>query len=256
MSFTLTVLTCEAGRTSGYLLHHRGRNILIDCGPGVTEILQRHIPLADLDAVVLTHSHADHCVDIVGLAYALRFPNPNDTPLPLFVAPGMTAILTNLDDLFGVTSLEAMRRPIHQSFAVQELDVADAHGLNLLGDLHLTAAAALHAVPSAALRFTDGRTSVAFSSDTGPTTTIPQLADRTDLFVCEATYLQAGDHELFFHGHLTAELAGRTADDAHAQHLVLTHLAAAENAPAASSAAAGSYTGQVSVAARGAIFTT
>lgn len=256
MSFTLTVLTCEAGRTSGYLLRHPGRTILIDCGPGVTDALQQHIPLDQLDAVVVTHSHADHCLDLTGLAYALRFPTPRDTPVPLWVPADMTTLLTALDDQFGVPTLEAMRRPIHQTFQVNTLDLATPTGIDLLGDLNLTARPALHAVPSAALRFTDGDTTVAFSSDTGPTDTVTTTAENTDLFLCEATYLHATDAELTGHGHLTAELAGQIADRAGARQLVLTHLASPANAPQAGADAARTYTGKLDVASRGARYTT
>jgi ribonuclease BN (tRNA processing enzyme) len=256
MGFTLTVLTCEAGRTSGYLLQHHGRSILVDCGPGVTDALQHHIPLSSLDAVVITHSHADHCLDLMGLAYALRFPDPRETPVPLWVPPDMTGLLAQLDDQFGVPSLEAMRRPIQQTFQIGTLTLDSAAGVDLLGDLQLTARPALHAVPSAALRFTDGASAVAFSSDTGPTDTVTAAADSTDLFVCEATYLKATDAELIGHGHLTAELAGRIADRASTRQLVLTHLATPANGPQAGADAARAYTGKLDVAARGARYTT
>ncbi len=255
MGFTLTVLTCEAGRTSGYLLHHHGRTILIDCGPGVTDALQQHIAFDQLDAVVITHSHADHCLDLMGLAYALRFPKPRDSPVPLWIPADMTALLISLDDQFGVPTLDAMRRPIHQAFDISTLDLVGV-SINLLDDLQLTARPALHAVPSLALRFADGDTTVAFSSDTGPTDTVTATAENTDLFVCEATYLHATDAELTGHGHLTAELAGCIADRAGARQLVLTHLATPDNAPRAGADAARTYTGKLDVATRGAQYST
>ncbi len=256
MGFTLTVLTCEAGRTSGYLVQHHGRSILFDCGPGVIDALQQHIPLTRLDAVVITHSHADHCLDLTGLAYALRFPTPRDTSVPLWIPADMTGLLTRLDDQFGVPTLQAMRRPIHQAFQVNTLDLDTPTSVDLLGDLQLTARPALHAVPSAALRLTDGATTVAFSSDTGPTDTVTATAENTDLFVCEATYLQATDAELIGHGHLTAELAGQIADRANTRQLVLTHLSSPNSALQARADAGHTYTGKLDVATRGARYTT
>ena len=46
----LTVLACEAGRSSGYLLRHGTTAILIDCGPGVIRALEEHIDPASLTA--------------------------------------------------------------------------------------------------------------------------------------------------------------------------------------------------------------
>lgn len=250
MGFTLTVLTCEAGRSSGYLLQHQGRAILVDCGPGVADAVQRLIPLERLDAVVITHSHADHCLDVISLSYALRFPHPRDAPVPLWAPAGMVALFDSLDDHFGVPSLEAMRRPIRQAFDVRTIDLSEPCGIDLLGDLRLTTRSVLHAVPSAGLRFTDGDTVVAFSSDTGPCDGVTAVGEQADLFVCEATYLRATEAELTGHGHLTAHLAGRIADLAGARQLVLTHLSTPTNGPQALENARRHYSGRLRVAVR------
>lgn len=53
--------------TSAFLLEYEGFHCLIDCGSGVLASLQNFLPLAQLDAVVLTHYHADHIADIGSL---------------------------------------------------------------------------------------------------------------------------------------------------------------------------------------------
>lgn len=255
MSMTLTVLTCDAGRTSGYLLAHEGRHVLVDCGPGVSDALQQHIDLDDLDAVVVTHSHADHCLDLMGLAYALRFPAPRRRPLPLYAPAEMTGLLQALDDQFGVPTLPAMRAPITQGMNVCPLDLADPTPRDVVEDLQLTVRPAQHAVASAALRFTDGATTVAFSSDTGLVDSVTETATDAHLFVCEATYLEATPEELTGHGHLTPEQAALTAENAGAQQLLLTHLSRPSDGPEARHRAAEQYTGPVDVAVRGAQWT-
>lgn len=251
MTMNLTVLTCDAGRTSGYLLEHDGRHVLVDCGPGVSDALQHHIDLDALDAIVITHAHADHCLDLMGLAYALRFPTPRTRPLPLYVPAEMTGLISALDSQFGVPTLPALRAPIAQGTDVHPLDLDDPTPIPLLEGLRLTVRPAQHAVPSAALRFDDGDSTVAFSSDTGLTDTIADTATDADLFVCEATYLTATPEELTGHGHLTPDQAGSIAEKAKARRLLLTHLSRPADGPEARDRAATRYAGPVDVAIRG-----
>lgn len=255
MSMTLTVLTCDAGRTSGYLLEHESRHILVDCGPGVSDHLQSHIALDQLDAVVVTHAHADHCLDLMGLAYALRFPAARARPLPLYVPAEMTDLLGALDAQFGVPTLPAMRAPITQGMTIHPLDLADTTPTLVLEDLQLTVRPAQHAVPSAALRFHDTHRAVAFSSDTGLTPPVTDTAAKADLFVCEATYLNASPAELTGHGHLTPDQAAAIAADADVRHLLLTHLSRPSDGREAHYIASEHYDGPIDIAKRGARWT-
>ncbi|MQA09755.1 MAG: MBL fold metallo-hydrolase [Pseudonocardiaceae bacterium] len=250
MGFALTVLTCEAGRTSGYLLDHDGRHVLIDCGPGVVDAVQRHVSLSELQAVVITHAHADHCLDVVGLAYALQFPVPREQPLPLYVPAEMTDLLSVLDGQFGVPTLPALRRPIASSTELHPLELDDNSPIEIVPGLFLTVRPALHAVASAALRFSAADGCIAFSSDTGWTDTLLATAEESDLFVCEATYLQATPEELTGHGHLTASQAAQLAHDAGARGLLLTHLSALGDGPQALADARRHYTGVLDLARR------
>src|SRR3954452_24581425 len=67
----LTVVGCSPawpnpGRAhSGYLLEHEGRRLLVDCGPGVLARLREHEPWPSVDAIAITHTHLDHCGDLV-----------------------------------------------------------------------------------------------------------------------------------------------------------------------------------------------
>ena len=72
----LTVLGCSGSypgpecACSGYLVQGGGVNVLLDLGPGCLANLQRHLAVTDIDAVVLSHSHPDHWVDLAGLETA------------------------------------------------------------------------------------------------------------------------------------------------------------------------------------------
>jgi ribonuclease BN (tRNA processing enzyme) len=61
------------GACSGYLLEEDGTFILLDCGNGVFGKLREHIDYVDVDAVVISHLHADHFLDLVPYSYALTY---------------------------------------------------------------------------------------------------------------------------------------------------------------------------------------
>ena len=239
----LTVLTSAAGRSSGYLLEAAGRRVLVDCGPGVAAALAPHGGPEGLDAVVVTHAHADHCLDLMGMGYALRCPDPLDRRLPLLLPEHTAAVAGKLDDLFGVPTSDAMARPIAQSFALHPLSLARPEPVELFPGLGLEAFPARHAVQSAALRFTADGVVVAFSSGTTWAEPVVAAAGDASLFVCEATYLAADQATLERHGHLTASLAGRLASEAGARGLLLSHLSYPDDAARALADAGERYDG-------------
>ena len=61
------------GACSGYLLQDDGTAVLIDCGNGVFGKLRQQIDYVDVDAVVISHLHADHFLDLVPYSYALTY---------------------------------------------------------------------------------------------------------------------------------------------------------------------------------------
>jgi ribonuclease BN (tRNA processing enzyme) len=244
----LTVLTSAAGRSSGYLLEAADRRVLVDCGPGVVAALAPHGGPEALDAVVVTHAHADHCLDLMGMGYALRCPDPLDRPLPLLLPEGTAVVARQLDDLFGVPTSPPMARPIAQSFALRPLALAGPESVELFPGLSLEAFPAKHAVQSAALRFTASGAVVTFSSDTTWTESVVAAASDASLFVCEATYLEADQATLERHGHLTARLAGRLAHAAGARRLLLSHLSYPTDAAQALADASEIYDGRDSIA--------
>jgi len=105
----LTVLGCSGsygappgGACSGYLVRAGDANIWMDCGNGTFANLQQHIDPADLSAVVITHGHADHCVDIYGLHVMYRY-GIEHYGLPLFTPEGLEPVLEGLVGDFGNT---------------------------------------------------------------------------------------------------------------------------------------------------------
>jgi ribonuclease BN (tRNA processing enzyme) len=58
--------------TSGYLIEHDNYKLLLECGSGVVSSLQKITDIKNLDAVLITHYHYDHCCDIGPLQYAIQ----------------------------------------------------------------------------------------------------------------------------------------------------------------------------------------
>src|SRR6059058_635532 len=75
------------GACSGYLLEEDGVTVLIDCGNGVFSKLRRYRDYTMVDAVLISHLHADHFLDLVPYSYALTYA-PRQQPVPVHVWPG------------------------------------------------------------------------------------------------------------------------------------------------------------------------
>jgi ribonuclease BN (tRNA processing enzyme) len=96
VGFSLHVLGSAGSHTgpdrvcSGYLLEADGTRLLVDCGNGASAMLQRFCEFDDLDGIVITHRHVDHCIDLIGMYYALRFHADGHKSLRLYAAPRCT----------------------------------------------------------------------------------------------------------------------------------------------------------------------
>src|SRR4029077_18656225 len=74
------------GSTSGSLLRLDEFNLLVDAGSGTFARLQEHIGIPDIHALLITHGHPDHFVDIYPCFYARHYGGLGEPGLPL-VAP-------------------------------------------------------------------------------------------------------------------------------------------------------------------------
>ncbi|MGZ3146087.1 MBL fold metallo-hydrolase [Lentzea chajnantorensis] len=224
---------------SGYLVSHGDTRVWMDAGTGTLGPLQRHTSLATLDAIWISHLHADHCADLLTAFYALRYADVDRAPVPLFGPPGtadrLAAFLTN----------GPRRSPVEDAFAITEL--TDGHEARI-GGLHLTSRAVRHGLPAFAVRIEAG-TSLTYSGDTAPCAALTDLAQDTDLLLCEA------DGTVPDEAHHTPEQAGETARQARARRLVVTHVGRSLTPQDAVTRAGTRYEGPVGYAAAGAVLT-
>jgi ribonuclease BN (tRNA processing enzyme) len=245
----LTVVGCAGtfpgpdAACSSYLFEHDGFRLLVDAGNGSTGPLQKTVGLLDLDAVMISHLHGDHYLDLVTYTYARRY-HPEGFPgcLPVYGPTGME------EHLHG-----AFSRPVGDLLReVYDFCPVDGPGRLSLGPFEVELALVNHPVETYAMRImADGR-SITYSADTGACDEVVKLARETDMFLCEASYLDGEDNPPDIH--LTGREAGEYAARADVGRLVLTHLVAWGDRDRTFNEATSAFDGDVSVATAGAVY--
>lgn len=232
---------------SGYLVEQGGTKIVLDLGPGTFPELRLHVDFRTLDAVVLSHLHLDHMLDLFALRYALAY-NPISAPseIPVWVPPGG---LRFLEDAARVFAGEVDASAFYDVFDIHEYD---PEAELMLGSLTLRFRSTVHYVPCWAIRVTGGRDGDLFyTADTGPTADLLPLASGAGLVISEGTATLDDGESFAVRGHLTPEEAGILARDAGAQILLLTHLWAENDPFLALHNAESAFGGPVVLASRG-----
>ncbi|TDC62085.1 MBL fold metallo-hydrolase [Actinomadura sp. GC306] len=244
-NFSLTVLGSATpypsvgNPCSGYLVSGAGARVWVDAGTGTLAELQRHVRLDELDAIWISHLHADHSADLLtayyGALYAdIRLP----APIPLYGPPGTA------DRLAHFLTNTSVRSPVESAFAIEELH--DGHSARV-GALTLTSRAVAHGMPAFALRVEAESASMVYSGDTAPCTALTSLAEGCDVLLCEADSADvptAGEQV-----HHTPENAGDTARAAQAGRLIVTHVGRSLTPEQAVASASTRFDGPVDYAA-------
>jgi ribonuclease BN (tRNA processing enzyme) len=245
------------GACSGYLVRGGGVSVLLDCGNGVLGKLREVVDYAEVDAVVVSHLHADHILDLVpfasGLVYAPRhqpvpvdgWPGTDEPPRPRLIAPPGAR-----DAFRRLCSAGGMRAEhIETGFALEEYDAGDVVEL---GGLEVRFRAVPHFLLTHALDVSDGEHRITYSADSSPSDELVDLARDTDLLLIEAT-LPRPERE-GPRGHLTPAEAGEHGRRAGARRLVLTHISDELDSDWAVEEASRAFGGPVEVAREGAIY--
>jgi len=204
------------GACSGYLLQRDSSTLLIDCGHGVTSILQTVVGLSDISAIIISHMHPDHFFDLIPLKYGYLF--QGFSGVPLFLPPEGKGVLQRLQSAIGLN-----KRFFEESFTLHEYDAG--RPLDDIPGLIVRFAPTQHFVAGYALRVAetdDLDRQFFYSSDTGWVDTVLDLARGASLALLEATLVEPEDIDEP-PGHLTAAEAGKLARTAGVEQLVLTH---------------------------------
>lgn len=202
---------------SGYLVKDGTTVLMIDCGNGVVSKLLEAREEDNLSALLFSHLHADHCLDIFSLFYQRIYNRSKSYPrLPLYLPPGETDRLARIAEVLRVEPKKLFER------AFEPIEYDPSKGLEI-GLLRVSFARNEHPVPTYAVRVETKDASLVYSSDTGPQPELQRLAHQCDLLLSEAS-LSDADFDPAHSIHLTPRLAAEIAVGAGAKRLLLTHI--------------------------------
>jgi ribonuclease BN (tRNA processing enzyme) len=229
---------CGPGQAcSSYLLESDGARLLLDCGNGSLANLQQRVGLADVDAVVLSHLHPDHFVDLYGLYYGLRFHPDGEQSVDVYARAGAQDFVRQLLPSEASETFERVCR-------FTTVSAGDAFAV---GPFRVSLFPANHPVEAFAMRVETDERVVAYSGDTGPTDDLIGCARDADLFIADSSWLERdGPHPEGIH--MTGLEAGQHAAAAGARRLVVTHVYPTLDRAEVAAEAASAYDGEVVIA--------
>lgn len=234
------------GACSGYLVENEGHAIVVDCGNGVFGKLRERLDYRAVEAVVISHLHGDHLLDLVPFAYALSLgPGASERGAkPRLIAPtGARAFFDRLGGTWDDADL------IADAFALDEYQPgAEVQVDRVAFRMHPVP----HFTPTHAVEITSpngGR--IVFGADGRYSDELIAAASGADVLIAEATLEEPDPAPLPQRGHMSAAESGRVAHEAKVGRLVLTHISDELDAERARAAAAETFGGPVEVAREG-----
>jgi ribonuclease BN (tRNA processing enzyme) len=232
---TLTVLGCsgtypgEGGACSGYLVRSAGASLVVDLGAGTLANLQRHLAVGEVDAIVLSHVHPDHWLDLPVLRNAMRYVLGIEG-LPVY---GTAETWLMAEVIIGELPPTLLWHNVDGSSVVE------------VGDQVVRFSRTDHPVETLAVRVDAGGRSLLYSADTGPGWDPGAAGADVDLMVCEASLQPEHEGQV---QHLSARQAGKLGRTMGAGRLVLTHVVPGVEPEAQLDLAAQAFGGPVELA--------
>ena len=236
----------EPGRAcAGFLLDHAGARIAIDLGYGTAPRLftaLRSVAADGLDAVIISHDHPDHMVDLHALLRARWFGRHDAARIPLYAPDGVVTRLIELEDgdrtaVSGVFDWHPIPAPPQSA-----------------GPFRLDSVLLPHYVPNAGVRLSAPGLTIAYTGDTGPAPALAELGRGCDLFIVDATSRDQHHGGTDATGlNLSAAQAGQAAAAAGARRLLLTHFWPGNDRQASRAAAAHAFGGEILLADEGTV---
>lgn len=234
--------------SAGFLVVHESTSVVFDLGPGTLPELRKHVDVHTLTAIVITHYHLDHLLDLGPLRYLLAYgPRRPERRIPLFIPPGAQGYFELWSETFG--------HGASPDFLDVAFDVATydpSAGLRM-GELAVEMAPTVHPVQGWAMRVRNPTgLDFGYTADTGPAANLHDHFRDVGLLAAEATELTTPDDEPYDkRGHMTALEAGTLASKANARALMLTHMWEEHGLERAAAEAASVFRGPILLARPG-----
>jgi ribonuclease BN (tRNA processing enzyme) len=247
----LTVVGCSGSfpgpdsSASCYLLEagQDGRTwrVLVELGNGSLGALHNYIDPLTVDAVLVSHLHADHCLDLCGY-YVMRKYHPlgPQPRIPVWGPPGTADRMARAYDL-------PLDPGMHEEFDFRVFD-----GQFSIGPFRIVPIEVDHPVDAYGLRITADGATIGYSGDTGPCVGFDMVAAETQLLLAEASFRKGDDNPP--HLHLTGTDCADAATRGGAERLVLTHIPPWFDKSHALAEAEAGFDGPVELARPGAVY--
>lgn len=207
---------------SSYLVECDGTALVLDLGPNTLLELRKHTDFRALDAIVITHLHLDHILDLFALRFTLAYnPEKRNRKVPLWLPPGGEEFLLKGARVFADDG------PAEQWFSrVFDLAEYDPDGSLAFGTTALTFHPTVHYIPCWAIRVDEQTrgTALVYTGDTGPSANLAGFARDAEVLIVDAGRFGPDKEPFDRRGHSSAEEAGELAAKASVRTLVLAHL--------------------------------
>jgi ribonuclease BN (tRNA processing enzyme) len=246
------------GACSGYLIEEDGSTVVLDCGNGVFSKLRMYRDYTAVDAVVISHLHADHFLDLVPFAYALtyaprqqptpvdRWPGTDEPARPKLYAPdGARELFRSVVGAWGNEDL------IENAFELEEFA---PETVVEIGSLRFRFQDVPHFTQTFAIEISslNGGGRITYGADCSPNEKLVEFAKGSDLLIVEATLPRP--ERTGVRGHLTPEEAGEHACKAGVKRVLLTHVSDELDALWVKKCAKRAFDGPIEVASEGAVY--
>jgi len=225
---------------AAYLLVEDDRAILLDLGQGAFTNVAGAIEPSSLLAVIVSHLHPDHFVDLVALRHYLRY---DFTPPRRVLVVAPAGIGRRLDDLHS-----------QPGFTAAALDVERlAEGIYRIGPFTVEARRVAHTDDSYAFRVAPAASpdppGLVYSGDCGSADDLRALVRPGDVLLAEASFGPGPAPDIGIH--LDGPAVGELATATGTSRVLLTHILAGYDREATVDAVRATYAGPVEAVSPG-----
>ncbi|SDJ29039.1 Ribonuclease BN, tRNA processing enzyme [Actinokineospora alba] len=250
----LTVLGCSGSfpgpnaPASGYLLAADDFLLGIELGNGAFAAMQTVVDPFDLDALMFSHLHADHCADFSGLSVLRRYhpAPPYDPRVNKLDVYAPSEAPTRFIAAYATDEADRAATDLSDVFEFHALRPGKVH----IGPFEVVVTPAAHPCESFSFRISHGGRSLAYTGDTAMNDALVEVVDGADVLLSEASWTHSPNHPPNLH--LSGHEAGVLAAGAGVERVLVTHIPPWTDKDAVMAEVRAAYDGEVVLVEQGA----